>query len=139
MADAPRVERGASAARANVDRTFFVLGALLAFFGVAGGAFGAHVLSSRLAPERMVTFETGVRYQMYHAFALLILAWATTRWPVTLLHTAGWLFVAGIVLFSGSLYALAFGAPRLMGAITPFGGLSFLLGWLLALLAVARS
>jgi uncharacterized membrane protein YgdD (TMEM256/DUF423 family) len=78
----------------------------------------------------LATFETGVRYQMYHALALLAVAWAYSRWPGAMVIAAGWLFVAGMLLFSGSLYALTLSGARSLGAITPFGGLAFLLGWL---------
>jgi uncharacterized membrane protein YgdD (TMEM256/DUF423 family) len=118
-----------------MERTFFALGAVLALLAVAGGAFGAHALAARLPPDRLATFEIGARYQMYHALALLAVAWAATRWSTPLLGAAGWLFVAGIVVFAGSLYALALGAPRWFGAITPIGGVCFLVGW--ALLAWA--
>ena len=121
-----------------MTRTFFALGALFAFLAEAAGAFGAHALEARLTTERLETFELGARYQMYHALALLAVAWATTRWPGTLTTTAGWLFVAGILVFSGSVYALGLGAPRWLGAITPIGGLSFLAGWLLLGWAAAR-
>jgi uncharacterized membrane protein YgdD (TMEM256/DUF423 family) len=96
---------------------------------VALGAFAAHGLKARLAPDLLAVFETGVRYQMYHALALLAAAWASSKWPGGAVTAAGWLFVAGIVLFSGSLYALALGAPRWLGPITPVGGLAFLAGW----------
>jgi uncharacterized membrane protein YgdD (TMEM256/DUF423 family) len=112
-----------------MDRTFFALGALLAGLAVAAGAFGAHGLRDRLAPDMLAVFETAARYQMYHALALLAVAWATTRWPGTSAALAGWLFVAGIVVFSGSLYALSLSGVRWLGAITPFGGLAFLAGW----------
>ena len=114
-----------------MTRTFFTLGALFAFLAVAAGAFGAHALEARLTPDRLETFELGARYQMYHALALLGVAWATTRWPGTLTTSAGWLFVAGILVFSGTVYALGLGAPRWLGAVTPIGGLAFLAGWLL--------
>ena len=113
-----------------MDRLFFALGALAAFIAVALGAFAAHGLKSRLEPAMLATFETGVRYHMYHALALLAVAWAATRWPGTAINASGWLFVAGIVLFSGSLYALSLTGLRWLGAITPFGGLAFLIGWL---------
>ena len=113
-----------------MDRLFFALGALAAFIGVALGAFAAHGLKSRIDPNMLATFEVGVRYQMYHALALLAVAWACTKWPGTLTNTAGWLFVAGIVVFSGSLYVLAVTGVRWLGAITPLGGLAFLAGWL---------
>ena len=113
-----------------MDRLFFALGALAAFIGVALGAFAAHGLKSRIDPNMLATFEVGVRYQMYHALALLAVAWACAKWPGTLTNTAGWLFVAGIVVFSGSLYVLAVTGVRWLGAITPLGGLAFLAGWL---------
>ena len=111
-------------------RLFFVLGALAALIGVTLGAFAAHGLKSRLDPTALTTFETGVRYHMYHALALLAVAWAATRWPGGAVNASGWLFAAGIVLFSGSLYALSLTGMRWLGAITPLGGLAFLAGWL---------
>jgi uncharacterized membrane protein YgdD (TMEM256/DUF423 family) len=116
---------------------FLLLGALAAFIGVALGAFGAHGLRSRLSPEMLAVFETGVRYQMYHALALLLVAAITPTLGGWLVMTAGWLFVAGIVLFSGSLYLLALTGVTMLGAITPLGGLAFLAGW--ACLAVAAA
>lgn len=112
-----------------MDRAFFALGAVSSLVAVALGAFAAHGLKARLAPDLLAVFETGVRYQMFHALALLAAAWACTRWPGGAVTAAGWLFVAGIVLFSGSLYAIALGAPRWLGAVTPLGGLAFLAGW----------
>jgi uncharacterized membrane protein YgdD (TMEM256/DUF423 family) len=100
------------------------------FLGVALGAFGAHALKSTLAPDMLAVFETGVRYQMYHAFALFATAWAWHRWPARMFVIAGCLFAAGMVVFSGSLYALALTGVRMVGAITPVGGLAFLAGWL---------
>ena len=120
-----------------MTRIFFAVGAISAFLAVAAGAFGAHALEGRLTADRLETFELGARYQMYHALALLAVAWATTRWPGGMTHTAGWLFVAGTVVFCGTVYALGLGAPRWLGAITPIGGLSFLGGWaLLAWVAI---
>jgi uncharacterized membrane protein YgdD (TMEM256/DUF423 family) len=113
-----------------MDRTFFGLGAVFAFLGVALGAFGAHALRGSLGAADLATFETGVRYQVYHALALLAISWAV-RWPGGAAHAAGWLFVAGIVLFSGSLYVLVLAGQRWMGAVTPFGGLCFLAAWAL--------
>ena len=112
-----------------MDRLFFLLGTLSAFIAVALGAFAAHGLKARLTPELLATFEVGARYQMYHALALLGAAWACTRWPGSAALAAGWLFVAGTVLFSGSLYLLALTGAKGLGAITPFGGLAFLAGW----------
>ena len=122
-----------------MDRIFFGLGALSAFLGVAAGAFGAHGLKSRLTPDMLAVFDVGVRFQMYHAFALLICAWAVTKWPGTLVNTSGWLFVAGTIVFSGSLYALSLSGVRWLGAITPFGGLAFLAGWLCLAAAMWRA
>ena len=113
-----------------MDRLFFALGSLPALIGVALGAFAAHGLKSRLDPAMLATFETGVRYHMYHALALLAVGWVCTRWPGTAANASGWLFVAGTVLFSGSLYALALSGTRWLGAITPLGGVAFLGGWL---------
>ena len=112
-------------------RTFFALGALSAFVGVALGAFGAHGLKTRLEPDMLAIFEVGVRYEMYHAFALMAAAWAVSRAPSSAAAAAaGWLFVVGTVVFSGSLYALALTGTRWLGAITPLGGVAFLAGWL---------
>ena len=122
-----------------MDRTFLLIGALAAFLGVALGAFGAHALRARLSPQSLEVFETGVRYQMYHAFAILIVALALVRLDGWIVRTAGWLFTVGIVLFSGSLYVVALSGIRAFGAITPVGGLAFLAGWgLLVWAAVAR-
>ena len=113
-----------------MDRLFFTLGSFSAFISVALGAFGAHALKTRLDAHLLAVFETGVRYQMAHAFALLAVAWASTRWPGTLVNLSGWLFVAGTVLFSGSLYALSLSGVRWLGAITPLGGVAWLVAWL---------
>ena len=99
-----------------MERIFFVLGALSAFIGVAAGAFGAHGLKNRLSADMLATFEVGVRYQMYHAFALLVVAWVLTRWPSSLAIASGWCFVIGTLLFSGSLYVLSLSGVRWLGA-----------------------
>jgi len=117
-------------------RYWFITGCLMAGFGVAAGAFGAHALKQRLSMELLQVFETGVRYQMYHAFGLILVALAMDRWPNNTLQIAGWLFLAGIVLFSGSLYALCLSGIRALGAITPIGGLCFLGGWAFLALAI---
>ncbi len=109
---------------------FFAIGCLSAFLAVALGAFGAHALKNSLSPEMLATFEVGVRYQMYHALALLAVGWACTQWPGKAATASGWLFVAGTLLFSGSLYALSLSGERWLGAITPLGGVAFLAGWL---------
>lgn len=121
-----------------MDRTFALLGSLFAFLAVAAGAFGAHALRGRLSPESLTIFETGARYQMYHALALLATAWVTTRWPGPAGHWAGWLFVTGILLFPGSLYLLVLTGTRWWGAVTPLGGVAFLAGWVCLGLAVLR-
>jgi uncharacterized membrane protein YgdD (TMEM256/DUF423 family) len=123
-----------------MDRTFLLLAAILGFLGVAIGAFGAHGLRSRVTPEMLAVFETGVRYQMYHVFALLIVSAAIGHLGnARLLMMAGWFFFAGIVIFSGSLYALALTSTGMLGAITPVGGIALLIGWAcLALFAAAR-
>ena len=121
-----------------VDRFFFVAGSLLAFLAVALGAFAAHGLKGRLAPDMLTIFETAVRYHMYHALALLAVAWAGSHWPESRVQYAGWAFIFGIFVFSGSLYLLSTTGVRWLGAITPIGGLGFLIGWLLLVWAVWR-
>lgn len=123
-----------------MDRTFLLIGAVINLLGVAAGAFGAHALRARLSPDMLAVFETGVRYQMYHGFAMLIVALAIGHFGAArLLHLSGWSFIGGVVIFSGSLYALALTDVRILGAITPIGGLLFLLGWVcLAVFAVLR-
>ncbi|GAB4541526.1 MAG: DUF423 domain-containing protein [Anaerolineae bacterium] len=121
-----------------MERIFLLLGALSGLIAVAAGAFGAHILRDRLTADLLATFETGVRYQMYHALALLAAAWALKRWSGLLVSLAGWLFVAGTLVFSGSLYALSLGGIRWLGAITPLGGVAFLGGWLCLALAAWR-
>ena len=113
-----------------MERIFFLSGAISAFIGVAAGAFGAHGLEDRLNADMLSVFEIGVRYQMYHAFGLLAAAWAYSKWPSKLVSTGGWLFVIGTVLFSGSLYLLSITGLKWFGAVTPFGGVAFLAGWI---------
>jgi uncharacterized membrane protein YgdD (TMEM256/DUF423 family) len=113
-------------------RTFLLLGCVCAAVAVAFGAFGAHALEGRLTPERIATWETAARYHFYHSLGLLIVGLlgmhlaesARLRW-------AGWSMFAGILLFSGSLYVLSVSGLSYLGAVTPFGGVAFLLGWLL--------
>jgi uncharacterized membrane protein YgdD (TMEM256/DUF423 family) len=121
-----------------MDRVFTICGALSAFVAVAAGAFGAHALKARLGTDLLAVFETGARYQMYHALGLLAVALAMSRWAAPQLRAAGWLFLAGTILFSGSLYLLALTGARGLGAVTPFGGLCFLAGWLLLAISVWR-
>ncbi|MGE3508632.1 MAG: DUF423 domain-containing protein [Vicinamibacterales bacterium] len=110
-------------------KTFVLIGALAGVVGVALGAFGAHGLRSRLTPEMLAVFETGVRYQLYHALALVALGAVSPMLGGRLPTIAGWAFTAGILLFSGSLYLLALTDIRILGAITPLGGVAFLIGW----------
>jgi len=113
-------------------------GALAGGIGVALGAFGAHGLKSRVGPELLAIFETGVRYHLVHALALIAVAWAAERSPSLWTAAAGWGFLAGIVIFSGSLYLMTLSGARWLGAITPIGGLSFLLGWAALFVAALR-
>lgn len=112
-----------------MDRIFLVSGSLSGFIAVALGAFAAHALKGRLDSALLNTFEIGVRYQMYHALALLAVGWAYGRSPGTAVAASGWLFVLGTLLFSGSLYVLSLSGARWLGAITPLGGAAFLAGW----------
>ena len=121
-----------------MEKLFMILGSAAGFLGVALGAFGAHALKGRLSPEMIDVFETGVRYQMYHAIAILFVAWAVTRWESGLLAWSGWLFTAGIVIFSGSLYILSISGVKTWGAVTPLGGLAFLGGWLLLAIGIYK-
>ena len=114
-----------------MERTVFALGSALAALGVALGAFGAHTLKTRIAPEMLAVFETGVRYQMYHALGLLALAWAISRWPDRQLTSPAWMLLVGTVVFSGSLEILAVTGVRWLGAITPVGGALLIAGWTL--------
>jgi len=116
-----------------MQRFLLIFAAVSGFTAVALGAFAAHGLKQHLSIESLATFHTGVDYQMYHALALLVISVLLAQQPqstsLTMLKLSGIAFVIGSVLFSGSLYALALGAPHVLGIITPFGGLSFLVGW----------
>jgi uncharacterized membrane protein YgdD (TMEM256/DUF423 family) len=113
-----------------VDRRLIILGAVLGALGVGAGAFGAHALKTRLAPDMLAVFETGARYQLWHALAILAAACVWSRWPSPAVSAAGWLFIVGIALFSGSLYLLSLTGIRFFGIVTPFGGVALILGWL---------
>ena len=123
-----------------MTRIFFALGSIFGGLAVALGAFGAHGLANILSPEHLITYETAVRYQIYHAIALLVVALALAHWPAATkpLQTGGWMFVAGIILFSGSLYLLSVSGIRWLGAVTPLGGVAFVAGWLFMTLAACR-
>ena len=118
---------------------WFATGSVLCGLGVILGAFGAHGLRARLSPEMLVVFETGVRYHLIHALGLLAVAWAASRWPGSYASIAGYLFVAGIFIFSGSLYVLAITGIRWLGAITPIGGVCLIVGWGLLAVGVIRA
>ena len=119
-----------------MERFFLTAGALSGALAVAAGAFGAHALRGRLSPELLAVYQTGAQYQAIHGLALLASGWAVSRAPGMLAAAAGWLFLAGTLLFSGSLYALALSGVRALGAVTPLGGVAFIGGWL-ALAAAA--
>src|SRR5262245_29397043 len=120
------------------ERGFLVAGAASAFLAVAAGAFGAHGLKGTIPAERLEAFEVGVRYHLFHSLGLFAAAWVSSRSPSKAARMAGWLLGAGIVLFSGSLYALSLTGAKGLGAVTPFGGLAFLAGWALLALAATR-
>ncbi|ACE84750.1 DUF423 domain-containing protein [Cellvibrio japonicus] len=120
-------------------RVFLVIGALSGLLSVVLGAFAAHGLKQQLSDSALQAFQIGVQYQMYHALALILAALLLMLQPAwTGLKASGLAFILGALLFSGSLYALALGGPRWLGPVTPLGGLSFMLGWLLFAVAVWR-
>lgn len=112
-----------------MERTFVAAGAILGFLAVGLGAFGAHALEGRLEARELATFETAVRYQMVHALALVLVGWVVGRWPGGGAVVAGWAFVVGVAIFSGSLYLLVLTGARWWGAVTPLGGVALLVGW----------
>ncbi len=112
-----------------MDRKLFAAGAIVAMLGVALGAFGAHGLEGKIDARAIASWHTASRYQMIHALALIATAWATRAWPGRAPKVAGICFSVGLVLFCGSLYALALGSPRAFGMVAPIGGLSFMAGW----------
>lgn len=118
-----------------IQHWFLFCGALLGFIGVAAGAFGAHALKQRLPQDLLAIFEVGVRYQLYHALVLMVNVWIMTVTPGSWAVLAGWSFISGTLIFSGSLYILVFSGIRAWGAVTPIGGILLLLGWIF--LAVA--
>ncbi len=114
-----------------MTRAFIFIGALFASLAVAAGAFGAHGLEGRVTPDRLQTFRTAVSYQMYHAIGLLVVGWAAAQGWGAVVHGAGYCFVTGILVFSGSLYVLVLTDTSWLGAITPIGGVAFIVGWIL--------
>lgn len=119
-------------------KLFVMLGAVFGALSVAAGAFGAHALRSQLEPRMLEVFETATRYQMYHALALFAAAWLVQQTQAQAAQLAGWAFVAGILLFSGSLYAMIFTGVRALGAITPIGGAAFIIGWVALAVAAMK-
>jgi uncharacterized membrane protein YgdD (TMEM256/DUF423 family) len=122
----------------TTSRLFILIGSILGFLGVAAGAFGAHALKSRLSPDLLAVFETGARYQLIHAVALLAVAALMTQLSSGAVRASGWLFISGSLIFSGSLYALALSGVRILGAVTPVGGLLLLAGWIALALGAAQ-
>lgn len=124
-----------------MSKMFVIFGAAFMLLGVGAGAFGAHGLSSYFEryPNLAATYETAVRYHIYHALGLFAAAWLADKWPAALTTWAGYLFLAGILIFSGSLYLLVFTRQSWLGAITPIGGVAFIAGWGCLLLAAWRS
>jgi uncharacterized membrane protein YgdD (TMEM256/DUF423 family) len=121
-------------------KTFLVAGGAAALLAVALGAFGAHALKSRLAPEMLSVWHTGIEYHVFHALGLLAVGIVAIHLPDSvLLRWSGWTMLAGIVLFSGSLYALALSGERWLGAVTPLGGLAFIAAWILFVAAVLKA
>ena len=122
-----------------MQKSFLLLGAILAFTAVAAGAFGAHALKQKLNSDMLNAFEVGVRYQMYHALVLILIAILYSIHPNGIMSASGWTLFAGTCIFSGSLYALAISGIRVLGAITPIGGVFLLIGWILFAWAVIKS
>ncbi len=121
-------------------KIFLTLGALAGLIGVAFGAFGAHALKAKLSPELMVTWQTALQHQFWHALGLLLVGVLVFHWPASdLLKWSGWLMLAGIVLFSGSLYLLALTGARWLGPITPIGGLAWIAAWAVLAVGVMRA
>lgn len=120
-------------------KTFIVIGAAAMALGVVLGAFGAHGLKARLTPDLLAVYQTGVEYHLYHALGLILVGILVVQFPhISGLKVGGWLLLAGILVFSGSLYVLAISGVRWLGAITPIGGLAFIVGWLWIAWSLAR-
>ncbi len=118
---------------------WLAIGAINGLVSVAAGAFGAHGLKRLVTPDQVVIFETGARYQMYHAIALIVVAWLASRNTSGPTNAAGWCFLVGIVFFTGTLYAIPLTGAKWLGAIAPVGGLSLMLGWLLLAIAAFKT
>lgn len=123
-----------------MEKQFSILACLLAGLAVALGAFGAHMLEGRIETALIDVYDTGVRYHFYHSLALFASGYAVRRWPNTVFPIiSGWLFVTGILVFSGSLYLLALLDLRWLGAVTPLGGIAFISGWICMAVSIYRS
>ncbi len=121
-------------------RLFFAIASLFGALSVAGGAFGAHALKGTLSETALGSFETGIRYQMYHAIALLVVALLLKQSPnISTLTAAGWCFIVGILLFSGSLYGLSLAGIKALGPVTPLGGVAFIAGWVCLAIASTKA
>jgi uncharacterized membrane protein YgdD (TMEM256/DUF423 family) len=120
------------------NRWVLSLAGVLVALATVFGAFGAHALQGRLTPERLAIYETAVRYHFYHALGLLAIGWIARTASLPMLRWSAVLVVSGIVLFSGSIYALSFGAPRALGIVTPIGGMTLIVGWIVFAVAVLR-
>ncbi len=122
-----------------IQKIFFIIGSAGAFLGIVAGAFGSHLLKHKYQTETLDVYEVAVRYQMYHALAFLAVAWACGVFSSPLVPMSGWILLAGILIFSGSLYLYVFSGARFWGAITPIGGVILLLGWLCLAIGVGKS
>jgi uncharacterized membrane protein YgdD (TMEM256/DUF423 family) len=119
-------------------KLWLTLGAFSGFLAVAFGAFGAHGLVNRVTPEQLNAYEIGARYHMYHALALIAVAWLATQGESALVTSAGWAFIIGTLLFSGSLYVLGITGSRALVLATPLGGVAFLFGWVCLLVRALK-
>ncbi|RST77024.1 DUF423 domain-containing protein [Siminovitchia acidinfaciens] len=120
-------------------KIFIIIGAINAFLAVGLGAFGAHGLEGKVEPKYLATWETGVKYQMYHALGLIAIGIISGNVSAgSLLNWSGWLMLVGIILFSGSLYVLTLSGIKVLGAVTPFGGVAFLIAWVLLIVFAAK-
>ena len=122
----------------TAEQGWFAGGSVLMLLAVFAGAFATHGLKPRISADALDWWQTGARYHAYHALALLAVAYAAARWSSGIVTVAGWLFVAGIVVFSGSLYLMAVSGAKWLGAITPLGGVCFIAGWVSLAIAVLR-
>lgn len=121
-----------------IAKLFLSLGAISGALGVIIGAFGAHGLKAKLSPDMLTVYQTGVQYHFYHTFALLAVGLLALKFQSGLLTSSGWSFLIGIIIFSGSLYTLSITGISKLGAITPIGGLFFIIGWVMLAVAVVK-